>query len=114
MSANMEEGAKNWQVVAVEKRQDQAEKFQSRIEDKLDKILERQITAQQFEDRIASITNTFNDKIKAQEEYTKNQVKEVHLKYGPVVDNLKWATRGIVLLALTQLVAFVLNTIGTK
>lgn len=113
MADKMEEPAKNWQISVLEKRLDQNDKYFGRFEDKIDKILEKQITGAQFEDRITSLSNTLNDRITAQEDFTKSQIKEVHLKYGPVADNLKWATRGILLLGAAQLLAFVINLLGT-
>lgn len=87
---NMEEPAKNWQIAAVEKRLDMQEQLSRNIDSKLDRILEKQITSQHLEDRLKSQRLAFEASI-----------REIQLKYDPYISNARWATRAIVLAALT-------------
>lgn len=105
MGDKQELPAKVWQVDAVEKRLAQQERFNERIESKLDNVLQNLITSKQFEDRITSLTKTFEDKLITID-------KEINLKYGPLSDSFKWVSRLIIATSLAvigQLIVIVVN-----
>lgn len=108
MADSQEQPAKNWQISALEKRLDQAEKHNQRIEDKLDKILGTMISNQQYEMRLSMVEKNFEEKLKS-------EIREVNLKYGPLARTITWLTRALIVAGLgviTQLIIFLLYYFG--
>lgn len=110
MGNNQELPAKNWQIGALEKRLEEVEKHNQRVEDKLDKILGTMISNQQYELRLAMVEKNFEEKLKY-------AVREINLEYGPLAKNITWLTRALVVAGLgiiTQLIIFLLYYFGGK
>lgn len=110
----MEQPVRVWELRMVEDRINQQEKLNRNIDAKLTTILEKQITAEQFEQRVASITTTFAERMKAQSDGLEAKIREVDMRYAPLADTVKWGGRGLAMLLLAQLVAFLFNILGRK
>lgn len=82
---DMERPAKRWEIKAVTTEQAVQGKQLETINLKLDRLLESQVTSQHVDDKIKIV----DDKLE-------NAVKAVHNKYDPVLDNVKWLTRALI------------------
>lgn len=108
--SDAESPAKKWQVTSLEKRIEMQESFNTKIYDKLDVILVNQITAKQFEERMAAVTKMYDEKLEG-------AIEKVHLRYGPLADNVKWlvrATIGGVIGIIVQTAFILINVYGGK
>lgn len=112
MANDPEEAVKNWQLESVKERQTAQERNIERLDIRLTEATKIQVTTVQLEERMRSITATIEDKLNAKSQRHDADIREVHLKYGPLADNYKWITRGIVGLVLAQLVALIFNLSG--
>lgn len=82
---DMEKPAKRWEVAAVSRQQEAQSKQLQSIDLKIDKLLENQVTSQHVD-----------DKIKVVDDKLDNAVKAIHLRYGPLVSNIRWVTRALI------------------
>lgn len=107
---SQDDPAKNWQVTVLEKRIEQSEKLNARVEDKLDKILSSMISNQQYEARLSIIEKTSEEKLKS-------AIREVNLEYGPLARNVTWLTRALFVAGLgiiAQLIIFFVGYVGGR
>jgi hypothetical protein len=114
MNNDSENTAKVWQVQAIEKRQDSQDKVLERLDLRISDYTKNQVTYTQFEERLKSIQSSYEDKLKAKQQSHDADIREVNLKYGPLAENYKWITRGVIMLILAQVVALVFNLLGTR
>lgn len=114
MSANEESEAKVWQVEALKSRADTQDKLLDRIETRVSEVAKDQVTNQQLEERLRSISNSYEDKLGAKSLKHDADIREINLKYGPLADNYKWVTRLIVGLVIAQLIALGFNLLGGR
>ncbi len=108
-----EETAKIWQVQSVEKHQDAQDKIIERLDLRISDYAQKQIPSAQLEDRLKSIVSSLEDKVTAAKQQHDADIREVNLKYGPLADNYKWITRGVIMLIFAQIIALAFNLWGT-
>lgn len=114
MREDPEESAKVWQVQSIEKRQDNQDKTLERLDVRISDFAKNQVTSPQLEERLKSIQNSHEDKMKAMQQSHDADIREVNLRYGPLAENYKWITRGIVMLVFAQVIALVFNLLGSR
>lgn len=114
MTQQPEEIAKNWQVEAVKERQVAQERIIERLDTRISDYAKDQVTTPQLEERMRSLANSYEEKMAAYKQHHEADIREVHLKYGPLADNYKWITRGLLMLILAQVVALFFNFTGTR
>lgn len=84
--AELEQPAKVYQVEAVASKVDQLIDAHADTDRKLTTVLENQISAKQFEDRLLAISTAFDEKLK-------DEIYKVHVAYGPFkkyVSRMAW------------------------
>lgn len=74
-----ERAAKVYQVDAVESRVKAVETFLSTLDIKMDRLLDNQVTSKQLEEKLETA------------------IREIHLEYGPMKNNITWFTRAVIL-----------------
>lgn len=114
MTRESEDTAKVWQVQAIEKRQDTQDKVLERIDLRISDYTKNQVTYTQFEERLKSVQSSFEEKLRARQQSHDADIREINLKYGPLAENYKWITRGVVMLILAQVIALIFNLLGTR
>ncbi len=114
MTPQAEENAKVWQVESVKERQVAQERVIERLDARISDYSKNQVTAQQLEERMRSVTNSVEEKISAQRQHHDADIREVNLRYGPLADNYKWITRGVLMLIVAQLIALGFNFLGSR
>jgi hypothetical protein len=112
MSDKAEEGAKVWQVDSVKERQVAQERVIERLDARISDYAKNQVTTPQLEERLRSVTSSFEDKLSAKGQKHDADIREINLKYGPLADNYKWITRGVLMLIIAQLIALAFNFFG--
>lgn len=105
-SDKMEEPAKKWETAALEKRQTQFDKVVLQIHDRLDKILQSQVTSQQLEDRFKSLTESYEEKLKNQKELFDAQINILTIKFGSLNGLMKLIATTIIVALVAQIIAF--------
>ncbi len=98
----MEQPPKRWEVEVVSKAVEAQGEQLKGIDVKLDQILERQVTPQLVDDKIGNLKDRFD-----------NEIKAVYSKYDPIVDNVKWLTR-VLVVAVLGLIANVATQLWSK
>lgn len=98
----MEQPPKRWEVEVVAKAVEAQGKQLEGIDVKLDQILDRQVTPQLVDDKLSNLRERFN-----------NEIKAVYSKYDPIVDNVKWLTR-VLVVAVLGLIANVATQLWSR
>lgn len=98
----MEQPAKRWEVDAVRTAMAAQGKQLEAIDVKIDQLLIGQVTAAHVDDKIANAKT-----------HLENKINTLQNKYDPIVDNVKWLTRALIL-AVIGLVANVATQIWMK
>lgn len=111
MNGEKEQPAKVYQIEAIQFQLDNQKEMSAhlnsmleKINEKQDKILEKQITAQYLDERLKSTEDAFDAKI-----------REVHLEYKPYIRNMQWVMKAVVgaLLAVAgQIVVVIINSLS--
>lgn len=114
MTDKSEGGAKVWQVEAVKERQVAQDRMLERMDTRIGDYAKNQVTVPQLEERLRSMASSFEDKLSAKTQKHDADIREVNLKYGPLADNYKWITRGVLMLIVAQLIALAFNFMGGR